>query len=146
MATVHVENLSSATPEVYATNLSAGDYDVMIQAADPVQARSGSQGIKFDLLVENGPMQVLETSRGPVEHSPVGRHIFTTSWIPSSSQKDGGDFCRARLAKICEVTGVAQSDDLDLAEFVGKRCKVRNKPQTGDDGVERDDIIRWRSL
>lgn len=143
---IHVEGLSTATPEVYLTALSAGDYDVIVQSADLVQAKSGSQGIKFDLLVENGPGQVIETSRGPVEHSPIGRHIFATSWLPTSSQKDGGDFCRARLAKILEVLGVAPSDDLDLAEFVGKRCKVRNKPQTGDDGVDRDDISRWMPL
>lgn len=143
MATVHVEGLSTATPEVYLTNLSRGDYNVVVQSADPIVSSKGSEGIKFDLLVEDGPMQVISTRNGPVEMSPVGRHIFPTLYLPHSGQKDGGKFCASRLAKVLEVLGLEASDDIDLDEFVGKRCKVRNVPRIGDDGDERDDITRW---
>ena len=147
MPGIHVEGLSQATPEVYLTCLQAGDYDVTVQSVEPVTSSKGSQGIKFELLVEEGPMQVVRGRNGAQnEYSPIGRHIFTTLWLPTSSQKDGGAFAAGRLAKVCEVCDVAQSDDLELNDFIGKRCKVRNKPSEGQDGVERDDIVKWFPL
>ena len=130
---IHVEGLSTATPEVYSSALQAGDYDVIVQAASAEVSSKGSQGLKLEYVVENGPDQTYEKRDGTVEtQSPVGRHLFETAWLPHSGQKDGGDYCARHLAKICEVLGVAQGDDLDEQEFIGKRCKVRVKVVTKD--------------
>ena len=149
MAGIHVEGLSSAPPEVYSSHLQAGDYDVIVQSCDLTTARTGSQGVKFDLLVEEGPSQTLPD--GVTQVSAVGRHLFDTAWLPTPSQKDGGDYCRRHLAKIVETLRVGPNDDLDLQEFVGKRAKVRVKVVTKDsEGADltdpRNEIVRWMAL
>lgn len=149
MSGIHVDGLRDAPPEVYSTYLQAGDYDIAVQSCDLTVARSGSQGIKQDLLIENGPMQTL--ADGQTQVSPVGRHLFDTAWLPTPSQKDGGNFCRRHLAKIVEVLGVPPSDDLELEEFIGRRAKVRVKvvyeDSEGKDLAEpRNEIVRWTPL
>lgn len=147
---VHAEGLSTAPPEVYSTALQAGDYAVVVQACSPETSRKkGTQGLKWEYIVEDGPDQTFEKTDGTTyTQSPIGRHIFDTEWLPNSSMADGGKFCASRLAKICEVLGVQQSDDLDEQEFVGKRCKLRLKVVTENENGEklldpRNEVTRW---
>lgn len=148
MSTVHVEGLGSAPAEVYSTALMAGDYDVMVQASDIITSQAkGSQGLKLELIVEEGPIQVIEEQ----EFSPIGRHLFDTQWLPHSGQKDGGNFCKSHMAKIRQVLGLAPSDEIDTAEYIGCRARVRvikvTKDQDGNDLNEpRNEITRWYAL
>lgn len=109
---IHVEGLADAPPEVYTSALQAGDYNVTVKACSPEVSRNGSPQLKFELLVEDGPMQTIEhknRSTGEVtieERSPVGRILFYNQTLPAPSHSDGGEFCKKRLAKICEVLGV----------------------------------------
>ena len=146
MATLHVEGLSTATPEVLATHLDEGDYNIICQAAD-LKNFGSSQGIGFDLLVEDGPMQVIQTPGGPMQKTPVGRHMFPTFFVGPAPFDDGDtEAWKGRLAAICLAFGIEYSDDLDLSLFVGQRCKVRNKPREDKNGVVRDQIRRWMPL
>jgi hypothetical protein len=144
---IHVEGLANTDPEVYATCLDRGDYDVVVQSADEFYSSKGSQGIKFDLLVEEGPMQIITNKAGEIvsERSPVGRHIFASIYLPTSSQKDGGAFCKTRLATVMDVFEM-KSDDIELQDAIGKRCRVRNVPKESSNGALYDDIVQWKSI
>ena len=145
MATIHVEGLSTATPEVFATHLDEGDYDVLCNAAD--SKNIGTNGaIGFDLLIENGPEQIIETPNGPTHKSPIGRHMFPTFFLGQAPFDEDPETWKGRLAAICIAFGIQYSDELELSEFVGKRCKIRNKPREDKNGVIRDNIRRWIPL
>lgn len=118
--------------------LDEGLYSVQIQKAEAqVSKQKGTPGLHFELTVLEGPVQ---NSTGA---SPIGRKVFNTIWI--SNDGAGRAIGLQKLAKLCKVCGVPQSDELDLDLFVGKNLIVRIKHRLYN-GEPQEEVVDFKEL
>lgn len=99
--------------------LDEGLYEVRVAALDATTSKQKqTPGLKMDLVVLAGPIQ----NSGA---SCVNRHVFHTLWLSTSGE--GRDIGLQKLAKLCKACEVPQTDELDLADFVGKVMNIKLK-------------------
>ncbi len=136
MAIINVAGLADAPVTQL---IDEGVYLAQIISAEPVVSKGEKQtpGIKFEFVVLQGAIQQNGSD-------PTGRHIFWTLWIPNEGA--GHDIGLQRLAKMCRVTGVPQSDQLDTDAFIEKQLIVTVKHRTMNGGDPVEDITNFREV
>lgn len=136
MAIINVAGLATA-PVVQL--IDEGVYLAQIVSAEPVVSKGEKQtpGIKFDFVVVQGAIQQNGSD-------PTGRHVFWTLWIPNEGA--GRDIGLQRLAKLCRVTGIVQSDELNTDEFIEKQVIITVKHRTMSGGDPVEDISNFREV
>ena len=135
MAIISASGLSTAPVK---TILDEGWYHMTILTMEPTASREkGTPGLKLDFSVTGGPVQEATGVQ------PLGKRLFWTLWLPETGE--GRAMGLSRLAKLCKVTGIAQDDNLDTDNFVGKQLLVRIKHRKYQ-GDDQEDVGDFKEL
>lgn len=119
------------------STLEAGDYVVQVESWDyfygkenPDKQPENYDGIKLEMTVLQGPPQ------GEQGWDPVGKKLFPLLNRPRANMKDGGNYSRAKIKKMCLAAGVEldENDSWDPDDFIGRQFNVKVKVQPGKDG------------
>ena len=118
--------------------LDEGLYLVQLNKVEPmVSKQKGTPGLHMDMTIIEGAVQ------NGTGSSPIGRKLFYTIWLPTEGA--GNTIGLQRLAKLCKVTGVDQTDELELDLFTGKELIVRVKHRMYN-GEPQEDLADFKPV
>lgn len=122
-----------------------GKYAFQIANIDPTYTsqQKGTPGIKFDLVVTDGPAQDDEGA------SAVGSHFFPILWLPNDGQKpEGKRMCAKKINDLIDATGLHEAriaGGLQWEDLLGRSFVATNKVKSDEFG-EKDELSKFEPL
>jgi hypothetical protein len=127
-----------------------GTYIVQVTSAELIHSKiKGTPGLSLSFQIQDGPEQPVYDLEGNTASfaPPNGRFIYSTLWLPSSEQSDGGVSCGRRLREACEAASVDyDAAGFEVDDFLGKSLKVTTKLTADLNGQPRAEVNRYKKL
>lgn len=105
--------------------MAEGDYEVYVKKCEFGETKTGTECISFDFVV-----------RADVEQPYQNKHIFKKFY-----KNEAGEYPLDKIGKYANALGIAEGQDFELDDLIGRSCIVHISHFIGDDGVKRECIF-----